>query len=158
MNEIQFTEEELDNIQNISQALFDNDSSDPRSWNYKRNLVRPTINWWRIVFFIFVLTAGTCCLYFLLNAFGFPSQYIFLFCVIGVILVLLLCLKRILICFVCIYQRFAPASLRNKCRFEPSCSQYMILSLKKYGLCKGLKKGINRLKRCNTNDGGFDYP
>ncbi|MBR5314328.1 MAG: membrane protein insertion efficiency factor YidD [Clostridia bacterium] len=67
-------------------------------------------------------------------------------------------MKRILICLVQMYQRFAPDSIRKKCRFEPSCSQYMILSLKKYGLWKGLAKGIDRLKRCNTQDGGFDYP
>ena len=48
--------------------------------------------------------------------------------------------------------------LSIKCRFEPSCSQYMILSLQKYGLWKGLAKGIDRLKRCRAKDGGFDEP
>lgn len=35
---------------------------------------------------------------------------------------------------------------------------YMIMSLQKYGLIKGLKKGIDRLRRCNINDGDFDLP
>ena len=158
MEEIYFNEEDFASIQDLGQALFNNDASDPRSWNYKRNLTRPTIRWWRILFFVLAIAAGICCLYFLLVAFGLPSQYIPLFCMVSVFGVLLLCLKRILICLIHIYQRFAPASLRNKCRFEPSCSQYMILSLQKYGLWRGLAKGIDRLKRCSTDDGGFDYP
>jgi putative component of membrane protein insertase Oxa1/YidC/SpoIIIJ protein YidD len=34
----------------------------------------------------------------------------------------------------------------------------MILSLEKYGLRRGLSKGIGRLKRCNIDNGGFDEP
>ena len=67
-------------------------------------------------------------------------------------------LKSISICGVRIYQRFAPDSIRNKCRFEPSCSEYMILSIQKYGVIHGIRKGINRLKRCNIHNGGYDTP
>ncbi|NLZ46061.1 MAG: membrane protein insertion efficiency factor YidD [Clostridiales bacterium] len=52
----------------------------------------------------------------------------------------------------------APESLRKQCRFKPSCSEYMILSIEKFGLLKGIIKGICRLKRCNINGGGFDFP
>ena len=158
METIHFSEEESDNIAAIGQSLFDIDQSDPRSWNYKRILIRSSIRWHRILLFILALIGGTVGVYFLAVVHKLPSKYALLICVVCNVVVLLLCLKRILICIVCIYQRFAPDSIRNKCRFEPSCSQYMILSLKKYGLWKGLSKGINRLKRCNTNDGGFDYP
>ncbi|MDE7445926.1 MAG: membrane protein insertion efficiency factor YidD [Lachnospiraceae bacterium] len=75
-----------------------------------------------------------------------------------IILYIIFSLKRILICLVRIYQRFAPSSLRMKCRFEPSCSQYMILALEKYGAFKGLKLGIKRLTRCKVGNGGYDYP
>lgn len=34
----------------------------------------------------------------------------------------------------------------------------MILAIEKYGLIKGLQKGICRLKRCNIDGGGFDFP
>ena len=71
---------------------------------------------------------------------------------------ILLCLKDIFLFLIKIYQRVAPISLRDKCRFEPSCSNYMLQSIEKYGLCRGLKKGISRIKRCNINDGGYDYP
>jgi putative component of membrane protein insertase Oxa1/YidC/SpoIIIJ protein YidD len=34
----------------------------------------------------------------------------------------------------------------------------MILSLNKYGVRKGLSKGLGRLKRCKIPNGGIDYP
>ncbi len=38
------------------------------------------------------------------------------------------------------------------CRFEPSCSRYMIGALRKYGLIKGLWKGTGR-HRCAATPG-----
>jgi len=35
------------------------------------------------------------------------------------------------------------------CRFFPTCSDYMLLSIKKYGIFKGIKIGIFRILRCN---------
>lgn len=158
MKEIQFDETQLGNIQAIGEILFSGDSDDPRSWNYKRELVRPKIKWWRISAFTVLFFASAAGLYCLLTALSLSPITSVRICFAFMLIVVLFFLKRILICLVRIYQRFAPASLRNKCRFEPSCSQYMILSLEKYGLIKGLSKGIDRLKRCNTDDGGFDYP
>jgi putative membrane protein insertion efficiency factor len=49
---------------------------------------------------------------------------------------------------------FGPA-----CRFEPSCSRYMIGALRKYGLFRGLARGIARLSRCHPwHPGGYDPP
>ena len=158
MREIHFSEDQLRNIQALGQDLFDEGASDPRSWNYQRKLIRPTIAWWRIIIFVIALTGGTLGLYFLLVMLTLPPAVAICLSLASAFVVFLLYLKRILICLVRIYQRFAPASIRNKCRFEPSCSQYMILSLQKYGLRKGLAKGVNRLRRCHTQDGGFDYP
>ena len=70
--------------------------------------------------------------------------------------------KNIILTSVKIYQRFAPRRIRLKCRFEPSCSQYMILAIEKHGVIKGVLKGIKRLSKCNNRGdgmrGGFDYP
>ena len=45
------------------------------------------------------------------------------------------------------------------CRFEPSCSRYMIGALRKYGLIRGLWKGLGRLLRCHPwHPGGYDPP
>lgn len=65
---------------------------------------------------------------------------------------------NLLIQFVRVYQRYAPERIRRRCRFEPSCSQYMILAVQKHGFLKGLRLGCNRIARCSSGDGGFECP
>ncbi|MEJ6799214.1 MAG: membrane protein insertion efficiency factor YidD [Crocinitomicaceae bacterium] len=60
-----------------------------------------------------------------------------------------------------LYQK--PKSRRNKnsgvCPFEPTCSNYAILALKKYGSIKGVYLSVKRIKNCNSSSpGGLDYP
>lgn len=66
--------------------------------------------------------------------------------------------KNFIIGMVLLYKAYAPLEVRAKCRFEPTCSTYMIMALKKYGLIIGLIKGIGRLIRCKPPNGGEDYP
>ena len=157
MKEIEFSADQLPDISKLAEALFE-DENDPRSNSYKRKLNRPRINWFKIALFLLLPPVLLFLFSLLLIHLGVPL-YI---CIIGSAVILLVYgainLKRVVICSVHIYQRYAPDSIRNKCRFEPSCSEYMILAIEKYGLFKGVIKGIDRLKRCNTNDGGFDYP
>ena len=67
-------------------------------------------------------------------------------------------LKRFAVGLVLVYKAFAPMSLRNSCRFTPTCSTYMIMAINKYGLFIGVIKGIGRLLRCKPPYGGEDYP
>ncbi|TCJ98803.1 hypothetical protein EV694_1230 [Volucribacter psittacicida] len=67
-------------------------------------------------------------------------------------------LVKLSIKFIKLYQRLAPTKIREGCRFEPTCSNYAILALTKYGFIKGWKMAINRLKRCKYPNGGEDYP
>lgn len=67
-------------------------------------------------------------------------------------------LKRFLIGLVLVYKAFAPMEIRDQCRFIPSCSTYMILAIKKYGVIIGVLKGICRIIRCRPPNGGIDYP
>ena len=63
---------------------------------------------------------------------------------------------RIIIWGVRVYRRIPHPKM---CRFEPSCSEYMILAVEKYGGVKGLCMGIWRILRCNPLcKGGADYP
>jgi uncharacterized protein len=58
-----------------------------------------------------------------------------------------------------VYQRTLSPLFGNACRFEPSCSRYMVESLRKYGLLRGLAKGLRRILRCHPgNPGGYDPP
>ncbi len=66
--------------------------------------------------------------------------------------------KPFLILSVLNYQRYAPRSLRGACRFTPSCSNYMLMAIEKYGTLKGFFKGVGRVLRCHEPNGGEDYP
>ena len=56
-------------------------------------------------------------------------------------------LKRALLFLIDLYQKI-PGPWHNKCRFTPTCSDYMKESIIKYGPYKGLKLGIKRLLKC----------
>ena len=67
-------------------------------------------------------------------------------------------LKYLVIGSVLMYKAFAPMEVRERCRFEPTCSTYMIIAVKKYGLFRGVFKGIRRITRCHEPNGGVDLP
>jgi putative membrane protein insertion efficiency factor len=129
------------------------DIEDPRSPYYLRKLNRPAISRWRVVLLYALPVAILIALGVLLpqpwNWWGMGGYSLFH---------LLLALKASCIQAVLLYQHFAPERIRRKCRFEPSCSEYMLLSLKKYGPIRGLFKGISRLRRCHLQQGGYDFP
>lgn len=65
-------------------------------------------------------------------------------------------MKKILIKLIEIYQNI-PLRSHNKCRFYPTCSNYMKEAIMKYGSIKGLYLGIKRIIRCNpSSKGGID--
>lgn len=58
-----------------------------------------------------------------------------------------------------LYQSNRPKRLNNICIYEPSCSEYTINAINKFGWQMGIRKGINRIRRCNANHtGGLDLP
>ncbi len=65
--------------------------------------------------------------------------------------------KHIVVSLIRLYQFRAPARVRVKCVMTPSCSDYMILAIDKYGLVEGVSKGIDRLRRCGP-PAQCDYP
>ena len=56
------------------------------------------------------------------------------------------------------YQRLAPGAVRRACRFQPSCSEYALEALQRYGLLRGTRLAMARLWRCQPPNGGIDYP
>ena len=66
--------------------------------------------------------------------------------------------RRLAVGLVLIYKILAPMKVRSQCRFEPTCSTYMIMAINKYGLVIGITKGLIRLTRCHPPNGGVDYP
>jgi putative membrane protein insertion efficiency factor len=66
-------------------------------------------------------------------------------------------LSRLLIGMVHLYRATLGQFMGGHCRFEPSCSQYMIDAVQKYGPVRGAWRGIRRIGRCNPFGGsGYD--
>lgn len=52
---------------------------------------------------------------------------------------------------------FLSGGKRHVCRFEPTCSQYTIEAIARYGTIRGVGKGSYRILRCNPwSKGGYD--
>lgn len=65
----------------------------------------------------------------------------------------------LLIGLIRIYQYTLSPLLGDVCRFEPSCSRYMVAALRKYGLMRGLARGLRRFFSCHPwGPSGYDPP
>ena len=68
-------------------------------------------------------------------------------------------IRMLLIAMVRFYQRAVSPLLGSNCRFSPSCSQYTIEAIEKYGAIRGIWKGLKRIARCHPfSSGGYDPP
>lgn len=131
---------------------------------YIRNYVnRPAINLKKIIIAVLTSLVGnaivSCVLSLILYRYigiDYWQFAAFLFVIIQ-ILICIFFIKRILIFTIKLYQRYAKIEIRMKCCFKPSCSEYAILALEKYGVITGIKLSIKRFKRCHP-PGGEDYP
>jgi len=57
------------------------------------------------------------------------------------------------------YQRGISPLLGKNCRYQPTCSEYFILAVKKYGPLRGAWRGTWRIMRCHPfRPGGYDPP
>ena len=67
-------------------------------------------------------------------------------------------INLILIGMVRIYRKYiSPMKRMPSCRYIPTCSQYAIEALQKYGPLKGSYLAIRRILRCNHfHKGGYD--
>ena len=55
------------------------------------------------------------------------------------------------------YKRFLSPLLPPMCRFDPTCSIYVMQAIEKHGTLRGLWLGLRRLARCHPfNPGGWD--
>ena len=66
-------------------------------------------------------------------------------------------MKKIFIFIITLYQKYISPLKPSTCRFYPTCSEYAIQALEKYGLFKGIWLATKRLSRCHPfNTGGYD--
>lgn len=64
-------------------------------------------------------------------------------------------MNNLIIKLIRLYQKF-PIKTHNLCRYTPTCSEYMIIAIQKYGLIKGGYLGTKRILRCNPF-GSYGY-
>nr|WP_097000136.1 membrane protein insertion efficiency factor YidD [Persephonella hydrogeniphila] len=68
-------------------------------------------------------------------------------------------MKKLLIKALKLYQKIISPLYPASCRYYPSCSQYSIEAVEKYGIVKGSIKALWRILRCNPfSRGGIDKP
>lgn len=67
-------------------------------------------------------------------------------------------LNFVLIGLIQFYRKFiSPMKKTASCRYIPTCSQYALEALKKYGPFKGMYLAVRRVLRCNHfHPGGYD--
>ena len=66
-------------------------------------------------------------------------------------------LRRLIIGLVWLYRGTLGPLLGGQCRYQPTCSQYMIDAVSKYGAVRGGWRGIRRICRCHPwSEGGYD--
>ena len=58
-------------------------------------------------------------------------------------------MKAALLWLIRLYQRYISPGLPRRCRFSPTCSQYALEAITKYGAIKGGWLALKRLLRCN---------
>jgi len=65
---------------------------------------------------------------------------------------------KLVIILIKAYQRFiSPLKGVSSCRFYPTCSQYSIDAITKYGIIKGSFMSIKRILKCHPfHPGGYD--
>ncbi len=67
-------------------------------------------------------------------------------------------IKRFLILLVKFYRKFiSPLKRRPTCIYTPTCSEYALQALQKYGAVKGTYLAVKRVLRCHPfHEGGYD--
>ena len=67
--------------------------------------------------------------------------------------------SQVLIALARIYQWTLSPFIGRQCRFTPTCSNYFIGAVEKYGAWRGAWRGVLRICRCHPfHPGGYDPP
>jgi len=66
-------------------------------------------------------------------------------------------MKKLLITLIKWYRKYISPMKRTKCPYVPSCSEYGLEAIEKYGAIKGSLLAVWRILRCNPfSKGGYD--
>jgi uncharacterized protein len=66
-------------------------------------------------------------------------------------------LRSVTIAPIKLYQAVVSPAIGQRCRYYPSCSEYAVPAIPRFGILRGLVLAVWRLLRCNPfSSGGFD--
>lgn len=66
-------------------------------------------------------------------------------------------MRELLTALLRFYKRWISPMLPVACRFQPTCSEYMLQAIERHGPSKGISLGLRRLLKCHPfHAGGFD--
>ncbi|MFC0014455.1 MULTISPECIES: membrane protein insertion efficiency factor YidD [Allobacillus] len=66
-------------------------------------------------------------------------------------------MKHLLIGLVKLYRKWISPLLGPSCRFQPTCSEFSLTAIQRFGAFKGLYLSIKRILKCHPfHPGGFD--
>ncbi|HKP45538.1 MAG TPA: membrane protein insertion efficiency factor YidD [Pyrinomonadaceae bacterium] len=66
-------------------------------------------------------------------------------------------MKSLLVVFIRAYKQFVSPFLPPACRFFPTCSEYAVEAIGKYGAVRGTALAVRRVLRCHPfSAGGYD--
>ena len=66
-------------------------------------------------------------------------------------------MSAVLIALIGLYRRLVSPLLGPRCRFHPSCSEYALVAIQRFGAAKGSWLALRRVVRCHPlNPGGID--
>lgn len=67
-------------------------------------------------------------------------------------------LKTLFLIIIRFYQKVISPIKPPTCRFSPTCSQYALIAVSKYGAVKGGYLALKRILKCHPfHPGGFDH-
>ena len=65
--------------------------------------------------------------------------------------------KRAMLAAIRLYRRYISPGLPPSCRFSPTCSEYAMEAIEKYGAVKGGYLAVRRILKCHPfHKGGYD--
>ena len=120
-----------------------------RQYVLGRPLYRPPITYPKVALWILVIILVSIGFSILLHKVLFVLGFFFpklLYYLSFFIIELLVLLRPLAITLIKLYQHYAPEEVRRLCLLKPTCSEYAILAIKKYGTIIGTIKTWRRLK------------